>query len=205
METRFLSGDNFVIYNSDHETWTWAYEFLTSEVCDEVLDLEVDKSIFFLANVIGSAAQVLDENSVSIDIEPIFQEQAQAQEQAQEQHRKRIWCSLIAAKMAVCILSYASKYNQIKAYLSVKFVLDKVKTFVSGRLYKMICDIESKCDVFDPIQASKGWKCPICMSSSHSHLAARTSCGHEFHYGCYQKFSSPICPMCRTRITGLLT
>lgn len=201
MESRIVTGDNFVIFNSDHDTWETIFGTIPEEenVDDNVLAMIVDQFYHCLQNQMKNLnnytfemlAQPFTENSLNLSFE------------GTEQHTKAIWCCLVATKICICLAAFKSKTMQTASYIVVKNLLDPVKKIVGGRLYRLISELEEKCDVISPVQAPKGWRCSLCMSSSLSHLTVKTSCNHSFHFGCYQRLNSPICPNCRSHIKGV--
>ena len=110
---------------------------------------------------------------------------------------KFIWGVVYATKIGLCVLWTSSKRSQKLYYGIFSPIFDSIQKKVSGRLYALIQEVEFLCKDYEPCQAPKGWVCSICMCSKNNHLTIKTACSHFFHYGCFIKLLSPMCPMCR--------
>ena len=93
----------------------------------------------------------------------------------------------VADRLVNMIFNIENPKERDQAYKKCRGYLIFVSLTVQGKLYSRIRQLEYQlCDV-EPMQAPKGWKCAICMTSKDSHLCERTLCGHYFHIGCSLK------------------
>jgi hypothetical protein len=104
-----------------------------------------------------------------------------------------------AIRISLCLSHFPERLQQ-HYYLLNRPILISIKRWVSGQLYTLIQLFQHKWDLFEPHQAPKGWTCSLCLQNHESHLCVKTNCNHYYHYNCYNKLTSAICPLCRSHI-----
>ena len=108
-------------------------------------------------------------------------------------------CFSLAVRIIIHLCQFSYQIRR-RDYMLFDNFFKKAMTCVNGYPRVFLKKIEAVNGILEPVQAPKGWSCPICLGATDSHLCDKTPCGHYFHLACMVKYEAPTCPMCRQDI-----